>query len=83
MNAVEIKQEAARGEINILDLMDAVQAHPQYVFGTVWTWEDVENQMDDGSDSQEEADKRVALLRAHERALTRAFEAFVFESGYG
>jgi hypothetical protein len=83
MNAAQITEAAGKGEISIFDLMRAVEAHPQYVFGTVWSWDDVDEQMEDGSDSRGEADRRGALLRAHSRALTKAFEAFVFESGYG
>jgi hypothetical protein len=83
MDAAQIQDAAAKGEISILDLMDAVRCHPEYVFGTVWTWADVDEQMDDGSDSADEAEARKALLRDCTRALTRGFEAFVFNSGYG
>lgn len=70
---------------NIHDLMDAIRAHPDYVFGTVWTREDVVVALLDGEDDDDPNVTAAWLDKLTDEqiaAAEMALENYTFEGAY-
>lgn len=67
---------------SIFDLMNAVRKHPDYVWGTVFTWEDVQTAFDETDEEDRAEGVTMDVLRDEGHGIGKTLESWAMETGF-